>query len=121
MANEEKKHSRYPWNRGVKTLWNGDSAEKDSQFVEIIITSEQPVSNEGTFQVCALEGVGLGIENGKLAVDKEKTKVLFDEDLQGYEAAEKKMNELAGNAQNSGFKTITDIDVMEFEAKKQKS
>jgi hypothetical protein len=87
----------------------------------VVITSDEWNSTEGTFQVLALEGIGKGIQNGKLAISQDETQVLFDNDFQAFDAAEKKFKELVEDAQTNGFDRITTIDVMEFESKARKS
>jgi hypothetical protein len=121
MARARKHYSRYFIVRGIQTLWKGDPAERGSQFREVIITSNEFNSTLGTFQVYGLEGVGNGIQNGKFATSDDEPRVLFDQDLEGLEAAGKKFGELIKQAQADGFEPITFWDMLEFEARLQTS
>jgi hypothetical protein len=117
LAEERKTYARYIYNRGLQTFWKGDAAKAKSQFRSIAIASDQFNSTEGTFQVYALEGVGKGIEKGKFVGSEDDPLILFDKDFNGLEAAASRFEELANDAQRSGFEPISFMDMLEFEAK----
>ena len=119
MDRKRKIIARYYIVRGNQALWNGDPAESGAQFRQVVITSDEWNSTRGIFQVYALAGVGKGIQNGKLAVSTDDPKVLFDQDFQGLEAASKKLTEIVEEAVAEGFKPVSLIDVLEFEAKRR--
>jgi hypothetical protein len=70
----------------------------------------------GIFQVYALEGVGKGIVGGKLSTLPNPS-VLFDRDFTGLDAAIEKFRGLVKEAEEQGFKRVTLIDELEFQAK----
>ena len=115
MAQERKPHSRYIFNRDLETLWRGDPAQAGSQYRSIAITSDQFNSTQGLFQIIALEGVGKGIESGKFAGTKNDPHVLCDEDFSGLDAAADKFAELVKQAQSSGFKSMSVVDMVQHE------
>ena len=78
IAKEQKVYSRYIFNRGLQTLWKGDTAVAGSQFRSVAITSDEFNSTQGTFQVFALEGVGRGIRDGKFAGSEADPKMFKD-------------------------------------------
>jgi len=121
MAKEPKPYARYYIVRGHQTLWRGDAAEAGSEFRELVITSNEFNSTQGTFQLFALEGTGTGIKDGKLAVAESEPKVLCDQDFQGLEAAAKKFGEVVKEAEAQGFKTVSVIDQLEFEDRLRRS
>jgi hypothetical protein len=115
---ENRKHyARYYIVRGHQALWKGDPAENGAQFRQVAITSNEWNSTQGTFQVYALEGTGKGIRDGKLAVSSEDPKVLFDGDFQGLDAAGEKFDQIIKEAQAQGFRLVTLIDELKFQAK----
>ena len=117
MTTERRVYSRYIFNRGLQTLWKGDAAVVGSQFRSVVITSDEFNSTQGTFQVFALEGVGRGIKDGKFAGSEAVPTVLFDQDVQGLDAAGTKFNELVADAKRQGFTPITFMDIIEFKAR----
>src|SRR6185437_14952594 len=117
MENQQRKvFARYYIVRGHVALWKGDAAQKGSRFRGFAITSNEFFSSLGTFQVYGLEGTGGGIREGQLVGD-ENPRVLFDEDFQGLDAAGKKFDELVKDSEASGFRRVTLMDEMEFQAK----
>jgi hypothetical protein len=121
VAKERKSYARYIYNRGLQTFWKGDAAKVGSQFRSVAIASDQFNSTDGIFQVYALEGVGKGIQDGRFAGSDDDPRILFDKDIHGLRAAAKQFNELAEDAQRSGFEPISFMDMLEFEAKLQRS
>jgi hypothetical protein len=117
---EERKHyARYYVVRGHHALWKGDPAEKGSRFRQAAITSNEWNSTQGIFQVYALEGTGEGIRDGKSAVSAHDPNTLFDGDFQGLDAAAKKFDEMVKEAQAQGFRSVTLLDELRFQAKLQ--
>jgi hypothetical protein len=114
---DRKHYSKYYIVRGHQALWRGDPAESGSRFRQAAITSNEWNSTHGTFQVYALEGTGEGIRDGKLAVSADDPKILFDGDFQGLEAAAKKLGEIVKEAQAQGFRLVTLMDELKFQAK----
>jgi hypothetical protein len=121
MPKERKVYSRYAFNRGLQTLWNGDAASAGSQFRSVAITSDDFNSTQATFQVFALEGIGSGVKEGKFVRSEDEPKVLYDEDFKGLDAAAKKFGDLVTDAEKQGFKRITFIDILEYEEKARQS
>jgi len=119
MQKERKPYARYYIVRGHQALWRGDPAEKGSRFRGFAITSNEFFSTTGTFQVYGLEGTGEGIRDGKLATSESEPTVLFDEDFQGLDGAGKKFDELLKQSRAEGFKPVTLLDEMAFQAKLQ--
>jgi hypothetical protein len=115
---ENRKHyARYYVVRGHQALWKGDPAESGAQFRQIAITSNEWNSTQGTFQVYAVEGAGEGIRDGKLAVSGNDPNVLFDGDFQGLDVAAKKFDEIVKEALDLGFRLVTLMDELRFQAK----
>ena len=112
----KKHYARYPYVRGTQALWRGNASEKGAQFRQVVVTSIEWMSTQGVFQVYALEGIGNGIVNGKLSVSPEPT-VLCNDDFQSLDAAGKKFDQLIKEAQEKGFKNVSFIDELEFQAK----
>jgi hypothetical protein len=121
MPKERKIYSRYIYNRGLQTLWKGDAAVAGSKYRSIAMTSDDFNSTNAVFQVFALEGVGLGIRDGKFAGSDENPTIIADEDLNGLDAAAKKFSELVSAAEKEGFKKITFMDIIEFENNARRS
>jgi hypothetical protein len=80
------------------------------------MTTDAFANTEATYQVYALEGTGNGIVNGKFAGTKGDTKMIFDKDFRGMDAAAKEFIYLTSDAQKQGFKPIDFIDWLEFES-----
>jgi len=115
---ENRKHyAKYYIVRGHQALWRGDPAENGAQFRQVAITSNEWNSTQGTFQVYALEGTGKGIRDGKLAVSDDDPNVFFDGDFQGLDAAGEKFDQIVNEAQKQGFRLVTLMDELEFQAK----
>jgi len=112
----KKSYARYFIIRGNHALWNGDPAVSGARFRQVVITSNEWNSTEGTFQVYALEGTGRGIVDAKLSVLPQPT-VLFDGDFQGLDAAGEKFEQITKEAQAQGFRSISLIDELEFQSK----
>ena len=87
MEKERKLYARYYIIRGQKALWKGGPAEHDSQYRNIVITSNQFTSTQGKFQIYALEGTGKGIQDGEFAGPENEPQLIFDEDFDGLDAA----------------------------------
>ena len=117
MARGRKPYARYFIVRGHQATWAGNPTQDGARFRQFVITSNEFNSTQGTFQVYGLEGIGKGVKDGKLATSDEEPRVLFDEDFQGLDAAAKKFQALVAEAQACGFKPITLMDLLEFEAK----
>jgi hypothetical protein len=117
MAGERKTFARYVYNTGLRTFWKGDASKSGSQFRSIAMTTDSFANTGSIYQVYGLEGTGRGIVNGKFAGTEENTKVLFDKDFQGLEAAAKQFSELADNAQTEGFKLIDFMEWLEYESR----
>ncbi len=117
MQKERKPYARYYIVRGHQALWKGDPAEDGSQFRQVVITSNEFNSTQGTFQLYALEGTGKGIQNGKLTVSEDDPHVLIDHDFKGLDSAGKKFTQVVKDAIANGYKPITLMDEMEFQAK----
>jgi hypothetical protein len=120
MAKERKIYAKYYIVRGHKTLWRGKAEEKGSQFLEIVITSNEFNSTQGIFQVFALEGTGAGIVDGELKTE-DRTNVLLDKDFNGLDEAVKQLQAIAIHAETHGFKPISLIEQLEYEEKRRKS
>jgi hypothetical protein len=116
MNMAKKSYARYFIIRGNHALWNGDPAVSGSQFRQVVITSNEWNSTEGTFQVYAIEGTGRGIVGAELSVLLEPT-VLFDGDFQGLDAAGEKFERIVNEAQAQGFRSISLIDEQKFQSK----
>ena len=116
MPEQKEHYARYVIVRGHQALWKGDPSEKGAQFRQVVITSDEWMLTTGAFQVYALEGRGSGIVDHKLSVEP-NPKVLFDADFNGLEAASKKSGDLVKEAEALGFRVITFIEEMEFQAK----
>jgi hypothetical protein len=117
MEKKRKPYARYYIVRGHQAFWKGDPAVSGSQFRQLVITSDEFNSTQGTFQVYELEGTGKGIQDGKLSVSQDEPRILVDEDFAGLDAAGKKFKEMAEDAQKRGFKAVTLMDELEFQAK----
>jgi len=117
MEKKRKPYARYYIVRGHQAFWNGDPSVSGSQFRQLVITSDEFNSTQGTFQVYGLEGTGKGIQDGKLSVSEDGPRILLDEDFVGLAAAGKKFKEMAEDAQRRGFKAVTLMDELEFQAK----
>jgi hypothetical protein len=117
MDNKRKPYARYYIVRGHQAFWQGDPTVSGSQFRQIVITSNEFNSTQGIFQVFALEGTGKGIQDGKLSISEDGPQVLIDEDFHGLDAAGKKFKEIAEDTQKRGFKPVTLMDELEFQAK----
>jgi len=102
-------------------MWHADPAKAGSLFREFVITSNEFNSTQGKFQLYGLEGASGGIKDGKFAASDEEPKVLFDEDLDGLDAAANKFRELVTEAEKRGFQPITMMDILEFEDKLRRS
>ena len=70
MDTKKKIYSHYIYNRGLNTLWKGDAANPGTLFRSVSLTTNEFNSTLGTFQVYALVGIGIGIENGKFSGTK---------------------------------------------------
>lgn len=112
-----KPYARYYIIRGHQALWKGDPADSGAQFRQVVITSNEWNSTQGIFQVYGIEGTGKGIRNGKLAVSENDPTILFDKDFQGLDAAGKQFDQMMQDAQAQGFKPVTLVDELEFQAK----
>lgn len=121
MNNKPQSYARYYIIRGNQALWKGDPAESGAQFRQVVMTSNAWNSTQGAFQVYCLEGASKGVADGKFSVSPETFPVIFDGDFQGAEAAGKKFDELVREAQRQGFKNVSVMDEMEFQAKLRKS
>ncbi len=118
MNMEKRKHyARYYIVRGHQALWKGDPSESGAQFRQVAITSNEWNSTQGIFQVYGLEGTGKGIVGGKLAVSDNDPAILFEGDFQGLDAAGKKFQQMVQEAQAQGFKPVTLMDELQFQAK----
>jgi len=87
----------------------------------VAIASDAFNSTQAKFQVYALEGVGMGIEDGKFAGTDKNPKTLFDEDIDGLEEAGKNFRALVQEAMDTGFEPITFMDMLEYESKLRRS
>lgn len=121
MAKAKKPYARYFIVRGHQTMWRDDPANPGSLFREFVITSNEFTSTLGTFQVYGLEGASGGIKEGRFAASEEEPTVLFDKDFSGLDSAAKQFHQLTEEAQKRGFQPITEMDVLEFEDKLQRS
>jgi|GEM_PF-3612233 len=121
MKKDRKVYSRYIFNRGLQTLWKGDAAAPGSLFRSVAITSDEFNSTQGIFQVLLLEGTGKGIKDGKFAGTDGDPKIVFDQDIKGLDEAGKKFAELVAESQKQSFKTITFMDIVDFEEKARAS
>jgi hypothetical protein len=110
---DKKSYARYFIVRGNQALWRGDPAVTGAQFRQVVITSDEWNSTEGTFQVYALAGTGMGIVEDRLRVLPEPA-VLFDGDFQGLDAAGEKFEQIVKEAQAQGFRAIS---LMEFQSR----
>ncbi|SRR5258708_5185566 len=117
MPKERKPYARYYIIRGHQALWKGDPAESGAQFRQLVITSNEFNSTQGTFQVYGLEGTGNGIRDGKFATSGDDPKVLFDDDFNGLQAAVQRFTRMLEEANAQGFKEVTMMDELEFNAK----
>ncbi len=108
-------HGRYYFIRGLQSLWKGDPLVSGSQFREIVITSNQWNSTEGTFQTYAVECCTIGLAEATMAVSREP-KLLFDSDFEGLEAAAKKFTELSADARAQGYSVLSLFDELDFQA-----
>ena len=117
MPNERKPYARYYIIRGHQALWKGDPSEKGAQFRQLVITSNEFNSTQGIFQLYGLEGTGDGIRNGKLAISESDPKILIDADFNGLDEAVRKFTQIVKEAQAQGFKEVTMMDELEFNAK----
>jgi hypothetical protein len=121
MSEKKKKHyAKYVFVRGNQALWRGDAAEAGAQFRQVVITSDEWMLIEGTFQVYALEGISKGIVKGKFDIEPEP-KLLFDKDFKGLEKAAEKFKQLIKEAESQGFKAVGLFEAFEFQAKLQAS
>ena len=110
-------YARYYIVRGHQALWKGDPSESGAQFRQVAITSNEWNSTQGIFQVYGLEGTGRGIVDGRLAVSDSAPAVLFDGDFQCLDAAGEKFQQIVREAQEQGFRPVTLMDEMQFQAK----
>jgi hypothetical protein len=120
MEKERKPYARYYIVRGHQALWRGDPAENGSQFLQIVITSDEFTSTQGTFQLYALEGTSRGIQNGKFTISENDPHILIDEYFPGLDAAGKKFKEIVEQAEAKGYRPVSIMDEMEFQAKLQR-
>jgi hypothetical protein len=116
MVAERRVYFRYVFNCGLRRYWKGDAAKAGSQYRSIALTTDSFANTDAIYQVYALEGTGNGKVNGKFAGTKGDTKVIFDKDFQGMDAAVKIFSDLATAAQKDGFKPIDFMDWIEFES-----
>ncbi len=121
MATAKKAYARYYIVRGLTTMWQGDPATSGSLFRQVAITSNEFNSTQGVFQVFALEGPGGGIKDGKFARSDAEPTVLADKDFNGLDESVKEFDRLVDEAEQLGFKTISIMDIMEFEDKARRS
>jgi hypothetical protein len=117
---DRKIYSRYHIVRGNHAYWKGDPTVAGSMFRQILITSDEFNSTLGIFQVYALENVAAGIKEGKFTT-ADNPKLLSDDDFEGFEAAAKKFDELARAAEAQGFRVVSMMDELEFQAKLRQS
>jgi len=117
MPDERKPYARYYIIRGHRALWRGDPSEKGAQFRQLVITSNEFNSTQGIFQLYGLEGTGDGIRDGKLAISEGDPRVLIDADFNGLDEAVKKFAQIVKETQAQGFKEVTVMDELEFNAK----
>jgi hypothetical protein len=115
MTEQKKYYARYPFIRGNQALWKGDSSEKGATFRQAVITSDEWAWDVGTFQLYALEGTGKGISKGKFSTEPDP-RVLFDGDFKSLEAAHTKFDEIVKQAEAEGFRAVTIIEELEFQA-----
>jgi hypothetical protein len=116
MSQERKPYARYIYVRAHQSLWLGDPSERGAQFRQVIMTADAWMQNDGMFQVYALEGTGNGIVSGKLSVDP-NPRLLYDQDISGFQAASQKFLQLSKEAEEQGFRVRSIIEEFEFEAK----
>ncbi len=117
MPSERRPYARYYIIRGHQALWKGDPAENGAQFRQLAITSNEFTSTQGIFQVYGLEGTGTGIRDGKLTISDNDPKILVDADFNGLDAAVTKFTEIVREAEAQGFKQVTFMKELEFQAK----
>jgi hypothetical protein len=108
MAKERSIHARYQIVRGRTTLWRGQADEKGSQFLEIVITSNELDSTQGVFQVLALQGIGAGMVDGDLKTEDE-TNILIDRDFDGLDAALREVQMITAHAESHGYKPLPTV------------
>ena len=118
MATKRKPYARYYIIRGHQALWKGDPAENGAQFRQLVITSNEFNSTQGVFQVYGLEGTGNGIRDRKLAISDDP-KILLDADFNGLDAAVEKFTQIVKEAEAQGFRQVTFMDELKFQAKLQ--
>lgn len=111
---DRKSPGRYCFIRGHQALWKGDPAVSGSQFRQVVITSNDWNSTEGTFQVYAVEGTGLGMAESTMAGAQEPS-VLFDSDFEGLEPAGRKFTELVAEAKALGYSVLALFDELDFQ------
>ena len=109
MAKERQIHVRYHIVRGHTTLWRGNADEKGSQFLEVVISSNEFTSTHGRFQVLALQGIGAGIVDGELKTEDD-TNVLVDRDFDGLDAALKELQTITTHAASHGFEPVSALE-----------
>jgi hypothetical protein len=114
MTEEKQRFGRYVYIRSEQSLWGGDPGEAGSRVRQFFITSNQMASTDGPFQVYALEGAGGGITDGKLTMSGEP-KLLFDKDLEGFDAATKQFGTLVDDSKKLGLKERSPMEILEFE------
>jgi hypothetical protein len=117
MAKPKKHYAKYWIVRGSQAMWRDDPAKAGSPFRQVLITSDEFTSTQGTFQVYALEGASGGIKDHKLAESDEEPALLFDKDFNGLKAAVEQFENLVADAEARGFLQITQMDILEFEDK----
>ena len=117
MEKDRKFYARYYIIRGQQALWKGGPAEHDSQYRNIVITSNQFTSTQGKFQVYALEGTGKGIQDGKFAGPENEPQLIFDEDFDGLDAAFAKFEQIVQDSLVNGFTPFSLMDEMELQAR----
>jgi|ERR1043166_2588147 hypothetical protein len=117
MGEEKKIFSRYYIVRENQALWTGNAAENGARFRQICMTSNEWMSSFGIFQVYCLQGTGQGLKDGILQVGPPE--LLFDGDFQGLPDADKKFQELVKQAEREGFRELSTMEILEFEAKAQ--
>lgn len=117
MAEDKNNFARYYIVRGNQALWIGNAAENGARFRQVCITSNDWASPFGVFQVYCLQGISQGLQNGSLQVGPPE--LIFDEDFQGQADADTKFDDLVKQAEREGFRTPSQVEILEFQAKAQ--
>jgi hypothetical protein len=118
MKEEKKFYAKYPFVRANQALWKGNPSEPGTQFRQVVMTSDEWMTNQGMFQVYALEAMGNGIVEGKFFISPNPV-VLFDDDFKASETAGEKFRQIVKEAQEQGFRAVSLFEELEFQARRR--